>query len=544
MNHSLTLLSLFVTACAAAPEPATAVAVSHVTVSQGVSYQGVSYQGVSYQGVSYQGVSYQGASYGGVALSDASVAGSALVAWRKRSDATWEQRFPDQICLWNAARTQRTSCTTVNLATTASPLAGATWQGVYVRGDGTTVQVAFEIGASATQLGAVHADSSLAMFGLKGSTTASACPIVPKGHGCDSFEGCRANCDVWLYDVRLPGVLVGGQPVGLCPAGELATALAGTWDGTGQFSPSSTEFTFACTGGTIAKCTRWGYRPWDTAIMSDGATSAALAPYHQACIRAATADYCANGHSFTRNGTIVDIYDYIMSGPAASKGFIARTRGGTVPGNRATALVWESGFDTQGATEIDHMRYEELAELSDPNIACPERFEADDAEQPSHWRRVGDLGPSLVSIDSAPACSHSEHTVGKWLHPRCSACTAAVHDYGHVVMGTKTVYPHEYCTSPTGKWDADCAAVAKSQCPATEKMAPHGECDVGAGLDGFASGCTLQLKQDDRYDHCAITWDAACVTAADDKCVGGQELFDRSGVRTVGFCGPDRRRGR
>lgn len=565
--RSLFLLGPCLAACTAeepppaAPEPTGSVA-SAISSSQGISYQGISYQGISYQGASYQGISYQGASYGGVALSDAAVNGSALVVWRQRPDLTWEQRSPDKLCLWNAARTVQTSCTTVNLTTSPSPLAGTTWPAVFTQPDGTTVQVAIQIGASATQVGAVQRDiapgAAPAMFALNGSTAATtrvdgtpgaSCGLIPQGQRvgggpvCDAPGGCRTNCDVWLYDVRVPGSLdSSGQPLGLCPAGQLATALAGTWDGTGQFTPSSTLFTFACTNGTIAKCTRWGYRPWDTAFKSDG-TSAALAPYHQSCVRAAIADYCADGRSWTRNGTLVDVYDYdpAIGLPA---GFIDRTRGGVVPQNQAGAFVFESSFDGSGAAELDHTRYMGITSPNTPSLECAGRFVPELVNAPPGGGNSTDrfrrgcsgapcdppppIVPPLVYIDSTPVCAHSELTVGAYLHLACSECTQTVHNNAATA----------YCTQPGQRWDAACVQAAQSQCTASQRMAPHSECATGAGIGTFASGCALLIGLDIAHEYCAgSSWDSSCVSAANGRCTGGQEAFNRVGQRIKGFCG-------
>src|SRR4051812_18150602 len=51
-----------------------------------------------------------------------------------------------------------------------------------------------------------------------------------------------------------------------CPADtdgrNVAIPLAALWDEHGDRSVSSAMFTFGCTTGVIAKCYRWGYRPW------------------------------------------------------------------------------------------------------------------------------------------------------------------------------------------------------------------------------------------------------------------------------------------
>jgi hypothetical protein len=559
----LSFLILWGVAACVPEDLPTGTAASEISASQGVDYQGVDYQGVD-----YQGVDYQGASYGGSAFSDVSVQGTAIVAWKQRPDLTWEQRFPDRICLWSAARTALISCTYVGLP---GALAGTTFQATYLQ-NGATTQTTIEIQS-------VQPDtlptSAPAMFALNGSTAdwfpvngapGASCTLVAQGQRppaggprCESPGGCRVNCDVWLYDVRTPGVLdASGQPASLCKDGKPAIALAGTWDRTGTFAPSSTLFTFACTNGTIAKCTRWGYRPWDTAFMSNG-VSAPLAPYHQACIRAAVADYCADGRSWTRDGTLVDIYDYSSVGPQTA-GFIQRTQGGVVATNLATALVSESIFDGHGAAWIDHTRYQGIStgsNSSDPQwLECGGRFEADlnyvlpggaggGLTQPvkrcsTPWCQVQDggavpIGSPRVSIDSTPVCAHSELMTGSWLHPVCSACTATVATYQNGA--------YAYCTQPGNRWDAACTQVAQSQCAASNRMASHSECVTGAGIGKYASGCALKLASTMDastsppswpYDHCATSWDGACVSGANALCTGGMEA---AGAPDVGFCG-------
>src|SRR5947208_15769383 len=76
-------------AACASEEPSTSAVVVDV-----VSYQGNSYLGVgTHNGAIYAGVSTQGATYAGAALSSVSVDGAALIAWTRRADQVWEQRF-------------------------------------------------------------------------------------------------------------------------------------------------------------------------------------------------------------------------------------------------------------------------------------------------------------------------------------------------------------------------------------------------------------------------------------------------------------------
>jgi len=84
-----------------------------------------------------------------------------------------------------------------------------------------------------------------------------------------------------------------------------ATFLAGTWDATGARNDATDLVTIGCTIGVLNKCVRWGYKPWKTV------NGKALADYHQSCTRMARADYCGNGKTHTRDGTLIDIWDNV-----------------------------------------------------------------------------------------------------------------------------------------------------------------------------------------------------------------------------------------
>ena len=83
------------------------------------------------------------------------------------------------------------------------------------------------------------------------------------------------------------------------------------------------KFIFACTAtGVAAKCARnWGYKPWarrrPTSSMRPPTAALGawelqtfdLKPYYDVCKNAAQAAYCQDGHSYTKNGTQVDLFD-------------------------------------------------------------------------------------------------------------------------------------------------------------------------------------------------------------------------------------------
>jgi hypothetical protein len=496
------------------------------TSYQGTSYQGTSYQGTSYQGTSYQGTSYQGTSYQGATWGTAAVTGkvtnATLSTWRRIAGANWEQRLPDQICRWNWTKTAAT-CTTVNLNTTPSPLAGATFQATFHDPTtGTTREGTLRIGSGTGDLGAVRADTSLAMHPLNGTDAPGS---VHYGLPCTHPNGCGVNGDLWLFDVEL--VDTNGVAVNFCKGTERALALPGTWDLSGTRSRFTTRnFTFACTNGTIAKCTRWGYRPFGYATKSNG-VSVEMADYHQACIRAAAADYCANGTSFTKDGTLIDIYDYHPH-TGTGGGFIPRIHSlFHQDADPPTAFQRESRFDKHGATELDFVRYTELGQLA---TACPGKFSLGTQPDPDMPHIPASRGPSTfeppyVSVDATTTCSHDETTLGRWLHPGCSVCTDKLW----------RMFGDFSCLSSTGSWNATCQKLALDNCTVSERMASHGECTTGGPLRLYDSACTLAVCGDPQYQSCCTSgWTASCVSAANARCTGGRE--HTNGAITYGFC--------
>lgn len=133
-----------------------------------------------------------------------------------------------------------------------------------------------------------------------------------------------------------------------------AIPLAAIWDAHGNRVESTSQFTFGCTTGVVAKCYRWGYRPWVTGFGD-------LTTMHQICTRVARADYCGNGVSHTRDGTLINVWDNLPSpGPI-------RVKGPTPLG-----MLFEAGWSTRGAVCLSHTRWLLGGLLI--AVACPDRL--------------------------------------------------------------------------------------------------------------------------------------------------------------------------
>jgi ADYC domain len=161
--------------------------------------------------------------------------------------------------------------------------------------------------------------------------------------------------EVVLYHLTTPGE--GGARQELCkpdPAGERwAFPLAGTWTASGEHRADPELFNVTCSSGAIGKCVRLGYKPWKR-LPAGGSHWA----HHQACVRMLRADYCGDGASFTRDGTLIDLYDRLG---------IQRDEPG--PGMR-----FEAGWGEDGATCVARVRIPEKASLDGLARRCPGRL--------------------------------------------------------------------------------------------------------------------------------------------------------------------------
>jgi hypothetical protein len=136
-----------------------------------------------------------------------------------------------------------------------------------------------------------------------------------------------------------------------------AFAVRGVWDASGAHQDVQGRFTFACENGAIAKCIRWGYKPW---ASRDGHSLAAL---HQSCTRMARADYCGNGRSHTHEDTTIDMYDRL--------GVLARTTEASEDWDPRRAS-FEAAWAPDGATCLARTRDGRAMETVLQE--CPGRF--------------------------------------------------------------------------------------------------------------------------------------------------------------------------
>jgi len=295
-------LGLALYGCAATDPPATDTAAQPGMTSQGVTLQGMILQGSALEGMTMLGYRVDGATLSGTTLRNVHVERGELVAARG---------------------------------------------GTTLRGTGL---VGAHLFAQVRNLAATPPASALVEYRI----TAIA-PETSQNDPTQTGNTFLYTLEQWVADNA------SWQPG--CPADSdgrrVAIPLTATWDEHGDQSVSSQLFTFGCTTGVIAKCYRWGYRPWITGYGD-------LVPMHQTCTRLARADYCGVGVPHTRTGTTINVWDDLPApGPIQAHGGIL--------GLPPLGMLFEAGWNTEGAVCLSHSRW-----ILDDGLGiaalCPDRL--------------------------------------------------------------------------------------------------------------------------------------------------------------------------
>lgn len=159
--------------------------------------------------------------------------------------------------------------------------------------------------------------------------------------------------DVWLHTLSLQKS--DGQWSSLCgldPKGRtLAIPVAGRAGHGGMLAPAEPgRLEILCTAGAMAKCVRFGYRPW--AADRNGVSMLAA---HRACVRMVRADYSGR-EGTTRNGMLIDISDTL----------------GIQIADGEPSTVFEAGWGPDGAVCVHHPRVKENVTLEQIEARHPQ----------------------------------------------------------------------------------------------------------------------------------------------------------------------------
>jgi hypothetical protein len=314
-----------------------------------------------------------------------------------------------------------------------------------------------------------------------------------------------ANDDIYLYTVyyRHPAT---NQWMSLCPLDIYGKthAMAVPLNATDHSDAGRSKFTFACTAsGVAAKCARnWGYKPWKTVTenVRNGTASVQtdipLAPFYDACLIAARADYCQDDRSYTKNGTLVDLFDTVDGvtsiNPTSGLPFEPNSSGvmlheeyevsalDVATSGLATPEPFFVGDDpsllmslsdrpdqqqlvkTLRRSGMQTSRYAEL----DPGRTCaayPYIDQCDPTEPYSCYRATNLAKQSyggFIAVNSPRHCSHDELTDGEALDPLCNACVQRICEIDPTCCGDpgNSYYPG------TLVWDSRCSALHDTVC--------------------------------------------------------------------------------
>jgi hypothetical protein len=288
------------------------------------------------------------------------------------------------------------------------------------------------------------------------------------------YPGHRSNTDVHLYKISFQATDGSWQP--LCNRktyvdrsgvtydtydSGMAVLLPGYWEiATGDYvAATTTKFAIGCWQGTIAKCVRWGYKPWKSITPLAGGAAISLKNLHLACVRGAMADYCGDGSSFTVNGTMVDVFDRY--------GFIKKeAEWNAFP----RMFSEESSFDVTGAGCVEKARWHDI------EADCPTEYvwvEPDYDDPGGHYKPIKRVIPKfssgqreacmgtnqLVIFDTSTYCK-DPFTATVAMPADCSACTTDI-CAAHPEC-CADFYDSDVDGDPKGTWSAACRTAASS----------------------------------------------------------------------------------
>ena len=285
-----------------------------------------SHAGIDYQGIDYQGIDYQGETLEGAAARQGWLQGDRLQGIRIDAQTAEASMVDVRGFYGNTVDARVWRPETGYAATVLQPkdLLGMEWTERRCQTDRQCAQVSYRIA------------------NVTGDPSQNTMPA----HG--------DNDDLWLYEVQqttaaTPGA---GDWRNVCRPDRHGMArglfVNGRWDRSGAWHARG--YTFGCTSGVIAKCARnWGYKPWKR-LKTAGGQPIGLRPLHQACTRAARADYCGDGASWTREGTLVDLFDRYGLNTATADPALHQEAGFTQDGAAWVARTrWPMGAEQRGA---------------------------------------------------------------------------------------------------------------------------------------------------------------------------------------------------
>ena len=411
--------------------------------TQGLSTQGLSTQGVELQGLSTQGLSTQGLSTQGLSTQGLSTQGlSTQSVYVSGPDLAYGQRAAGQIDHVTLRGTTPSSADAAHQMAVNATTSGA---GTYITVGGATAVGHYAVAHMADAAGSQLPNETIDLY----------VAAVQQDLSSNLFHdpSMRSNADVWLYTVYAFHPM-NRQWVSLCPV-DVNTGAASALAIAENPAVDPNRFVFACTAtGVDSKCARaWGYKPWRTdAVGWDFNQSTNvwvqsthdLKPFYDACKIAARAAYCQDEKGFTKNGTLVDLYDTVgliwsntVESPNSRLMFGQEFNVAVAPEEKVADQMTPGGLMSLSAaqqtlvsaltsTGLQRTRYRQLAPVPDACAAYPwiDRLERDLFED-ARWMSYVNDRPRIVVL-TPTYCGHSDEEIGSALAWDCNRCTARV----------------------------------------------------------------------------------------------------------------------
>jgi hypothetical protein len=248
---------------------------------------------------------------------------------------------------------------------------GRSWQGTSVQGTGPAVSTVRQIQLGGTVVDGLQLNGTVLVGSVSGNPIAGAdfigAIVTQQDVDGSTFTSTITNVqtdaqdpsgEILLYTLTAYDSAT-GTVQNICNpdpwGGQYATPVYGSWDSTGAHTLSGSQFMFGCTSGVVAKCVRWGYKPWKSV------NGVALADYHQACTRMARADYCGDGVTHTMNGTLIDMYDDLGIQTQA-------------PQDPSSPLYFEGAWTVNGAYCLSKERWANFSSLGSNVLSCSSSY--------------------------------------------------------------------------------------------------------------------------------------------------------------------------
>lgn len=225
-------------------------------------------------------------------------------------------------------------------------------------------------------------------------------------------EEWESSGDTWLYQLRD----VSSGMADLCGADgspPYAVPVSGLFSSTGLRTESSTEFTFSCHSGVIAKCYRWGYQPW-----KDGPGESRMRNGHWSCTRMARADYCGNGGTHTQNGTSIVPWDSYT--PQVIR----------YPDSGVQGMAFEGGWGTSGARCLSHWRWESMPASCTTLTPPIHNADGNVVNRCSPGQRILPDGGACANLCDTPAEAEGVFSVRMFNESRFNGADGGVPDGG------------------------------------------------------------------------------------------------------------------